>query len=76
MERQGKAVEITDAAINKLTEDGYNTAYGARFLKRHIDEKVKLPITGMWKTSARFSVDLEDGEVVVKPEGGTNPGLN
>jgi ATP-dependent Clp protease ATP-binding subunit ClpA len=77
MERQGKAVEITEAAINKLTQDGYNTAYGARFLKRHIDEKVKLPITGMWKTSSRFTVDVEDsGDVVVKPEGGGNPGLN
>jgi ATP-dependent Clp protease ATP-binding subunit ClpA len=76
MERQGKAVEITDAAINKLTEDGFNTAYGARFLKRHIDEKVKLPITAMWKLSARFSVDVEEGEVVVKPAGGSNPGLN
>jgi ATP-dependent Clp protease ATP-binding subunit ClpA len=76
MERQGKAVEITEAAINKLTEDGFNTAYGARFLKRHIDEKVKLPITGMWKTSSRFSVDLEGGEVVVKPAGGSNPELN
>src|SRR5687767_705034 len=76
MERQGKAVEITEAAVNKLTEDGFNTAYGARFLKRHIDEKVKLPITGMWKTSSRFSVDLEDGEVVVKPAGGSNPELN
>jgi ATP-dependent Clp protease ATP-binding subunit ClpA len=76
MERQGKSVEITEAAISKLTEDGFNTAYGARFLKRHIDEKVKLPITGMWKTSARFRVDVENNEVVVKPEGGTNPELN
>src|ERR687892_468787 len=70
MEHLGKAVEISDAAVNKLTEDGFNTAYGARFLKRHIDEKVKLPITGMWKTSSRFSVDVENGEVVVKPDGG------
>src|SRR6478609_1088557 len=54
MERQGKAVEITEAAVNRLTESGYNTAYGARFLKRHIDELVKLPITGMWKTSTSF----------------------
>jgi ATP-dependent Clp protease ATP-binding subunit ClpA len=76
MERQGKAVEITEAAVNKLTESGFNTAYGARFLKRHIDEKVKLPITGMWKTSSRFSVDVENGEVAVKPEGGSNPVLN
>jgi ATP-dependent Clp protease ATP-binding subunit ClpC len=67
MERQGKIVEISDAAIDKLTEKGFSPSYGARFLKRHIDEKVKLPITNNWKTAARFSVDVEDGEVAVKP---------
>src|ERR671913_699414 len=70
MERQGKLVDITEAAVNLLTEKGYNTAYGARFLKRHIDEKVKLPITGMWKTSSSFLVDVEEGETIVKPNGG------
>jgi ATP-dependent Clp protease ATP-binding subunit ClpC len=67
MERQGKLVEITENALNLLTEKGHSPVYGARFLKRHIDEKVKLPITNAWKTSARFSVDVEDGELVVKP---------
>jgi ATP-dependent Clp protease ATP-binding subunit ClpC len=67
MERQGKVVEVTEAAIDLLTEKGFSPAYGARFLKRHIDEKVKLPITNAWKNSTRFSVDVEDGEVVVKP---------
>ncbi len=67
MERQGKVVEITDEAIDLLTEKGFSPAYGARFLKRHIDEKVKLPITNAWKTTTRFTVDVEDGEVVVKP---------
>src|SRR6266850_7316602 len=76
MERQGKTVEVTEAAINLLTEKGFNTAYGARFLKRHIDEKVKLPITGMWKTSPTFRVDVENGETVVTPSGGNNPELN
>jgi ATP-dependent Clp protease ATP-binding subunit ClpC len=76
MERQGKTVEVTEAAVNLLTEKGFNTAYGARFLKRHIDEKVKLPITGMWKTSSTFRVDVENGETVVSPSGGNNPELN
>jgi ATP-dependent Clp protease ATP-binding subunit ClpC len=67
MERQGKVIEITDAAIDLLTEKGFSPKYGARFLKRHIDEKVKLPITNAWKTATRFSVDVEDGEVFVKP---------
>jgi ATP-dependent Clp protease ATP-binding subunit ClpA len=76
MERQGKAVEVTEAAVTKLTEDGYNTAYGARFLKRHIDEKVKLPITGLWKSASRFRVDVEEGEVVVKPDDSLKPQFN
>lgn len=76
MERQGKSVEVTEAALNLLTEKGYNTAYGARFLKRHIDEKVKLPITSMWKTSASFLVDVEGGEVVVKATAPNKPELN
>lgn len=67
MERQGKFVEISEAAIEKLTEGGFNPTYGARFLKRHIDEKVKLPITTQWKTSSRFLIDTVENEVVVKP---------
>ncbi|MGB5013182.1 MAG: ATP-dependent Clp protease ATP-binding subunit, partial [Pyrinomonadaceae bacterium] len=43
MERQGKVVEVTEAALDLLTEKGFSPAYGARFLKRHIDQKVKLP---------------------------------
>jgi ATP-dependent Clp protease ATP-binding subunit ClpA len=66
MERQGKFVEITDAALDLLTERGYSPAYGARFLKRHIDQKVKLPITNQWKSAMRFLVDVEDGDIAVK----------
>jgi ATP-dependent Clp protease ATP-binding subunit ClpA len=67
MERQGKTVEVTDAAIDLLTEKGFSPAYGARFLKRHIDQKVKLPITNEWKTAMRFIVDADKGELIVKP---------
>ena len=67
MERQGKVIEITDAAVDLLTEKGFSPAYGARFLKRHIDQKVKLPITNLWKAGMRFMVDAEEGEITVKP---------
>ncbi len=66
MERQGKVVEITDAALDLLTEKGFSPTYGARFLKRHIDQKVKLPITNEWKVAMKFNVDAEDGEITVK----------
>jgi ATP-dependent Clp protease ATP-binding subunit ClpC len=76
MERQGKTIHVTDSAINLLTEKGFSEKYGARFLKRHIDERVKLPITSMWKTASKFLVDVEAGEVVVKPDAGANVELN
>ncbi len=66
MKRQGKAFEVTARALDVLTEKGYSMQYGARFLKRYIDERVKLPITTMWKGGAKFIVDVEDGEVVTK----------
>jgi ATP-dependent Clp protease ATP-binding subunit ClpA len=66
MERQGKFIEITEAALDLVTEKGYSPAYGARFLKRYIDQKIKLPITNQWKTAMRFVVDAEDSEIVVK----------
>ncbi len=71
MASQGHLLEVTEAATNLLTEKGYNPTYGARFLKRHIDEKVKLPITAMWKLSPRFIADVENGEVVIKMDEGS-----
>ena len=65
MERQGKSVEITEAALDLLTEKGYSPTYGARFLKRHIDQKVKLPLTNTWKSGISFIVDAKDGEIIV-----------
>ncbi|HSQ24918.1 MAG TPA: ATP-dependent Clp protease ATP-binding subunit [Pyrinomonadaceae bacterium] len=66
MKRQGKAFEVTNQALDLITEKGYSMQYGARFLKRYIDEHVKLPITTMWKTGAKFVVDVEEGEVVAR----------
>ncbi len=66
MEMQGKFIEITDEAVDLITLKGYSPAYGARFLKRHIDQKIKLPLTNLWKTGTQFIVDAEDDEIVVK----------
>src|SRR6266704_3351682 len=63
MNRQGKSFETTDQAIDLLTEKGFSMQYGARFLKRYIDEHVKLPITTMWKQGRKFVVDVKNGEI-------------
>jgi ATP-dependent Clp protease ATP-binding subunit ClpA len=65
MQHQGKTFDITDDAINKLVDKGFSPAYGARFLKRTIDEIVKLPMTNKWKDGVDFDVDVEDGDVKI-----------
>src|SRR5262245_16639349 len=68
MERQGKLISISESAIHLLVEKGFSPTYGARFLKRTIDEKVKLPLTNLWKGFKGFTVDVKDGEVDVRGE--------
>lgn len=68
MERQGKLIRMSEAALDKLVEKGFSPTYGARFLKRTIDEVVKLPITNLWKAFNTFVVDLKDGEIDVRGE--------
>jgi ATP-dependent Clp protease ATP-binding subunit ClpC len=61
MKRQNKELVVSDAAVVYLVEKGFSPTYGARFLKRTIDEIVKLPVTTRWKEAGRFDVDVEDG---------------
>jgi ATP-dependent Clp protease ATP-binding subunit ClpA len=68
MESQGKRLTMTEEALNKVVEKGFSPAYGARFLKRTIDELVKLPITNLWKAFNGFTVSLADGEIDVRGE--------
>ena len=65
MKRQGKELEVSESAIVYLVEKGFSPTYGARFLKRTIDEIVKLPMTTRWKESERFQVDFQDGELKI-----------
>ena len=65
MKRQGKELEVSPTAVVHLVEKGFSPAYGARFLKRTIDEIVKLPMTTRWKEAERFKVDFEDGELKI-----------
>ncbi|MBI5971298.1 MAG: ATP-dependent Clp protease ATP-binding subunit [Deltaproteobacteria bacterium] len=75
----GKQLVVTDGAIEALVENGYSEKYGARFLKRHIDEKVKIPITLKWKDGAAFRVDSDGVEITVEtvaaPEAYREPAL-
>jgi ATP-dependent Clp protease ATP-binding subunit ClpA len=62
---QGKSFAVTEEALDILVEMGFSLKYGARFLKRRIDERVKIPITQHWKEGQAFSVDAVGGELTV-----------
>jgi len=65
MAAHGKTLAVSDAAAAALARAGFSVKYGARFLKRAIDEKVKVPVTLKWKESDHFLVEEVDGEVVL-----------
>ncbi len=66
MEAKGKVIEVSEKALDLITLKGFSPAYGARFLKRYVDQKVKLPITNLWKTGTHFSIDAKDDEITVQ----------
>jgi ATP-dependent Clp protease ATP-binding subunit ClpA len=74
MKEYGKELMVTEEAIDRLVDDGYSPKYGARFLKRVIDDKVKLPVTLKWKDGDLFRIDLIDGELSVEAGLGAGAG--
>jgi ATP-dependent Clp protease ATP-binding subunit ClpA len=64
--KAGKTIQITDEALELIVAQGYSMAFGARFLKRMIDECVKLPISARWKQGSHFEVKVRDSELVVE----------
>ncbi len=64
-----KSLIVDDDALEAIVAEGHSLAYGARFLKRVIDDKVKLPISEHWSESTQFHVRLVDGIVQVDAVG-------
>ncbi len=69
VEEQGKKLEVTDAAKAKLAELGYHSTFGARPLRRTIEEHVEDQIADLLLDEEEVEhilVDLEDGLIKVK----------
>jgi ATP-dependent Clp protease ATP-binding subunit ClpA len=61
----GKSLEVTPEAIEIIVRDGFSLPYGARYLKRVIDDYVKIPLSQLWATGHAFRVTVTDGAVTV-----------
>jgi ATP-dependent Clp protease ATP-binding subunit ClpA len=64
--RSGRTLVVTPEALESLVQDGYSLAYGARFLKRTIEDRIKLPISQHWSEGTVFTADVRDGHVEVE----------
>jgi ATP-dependent Clp protease ATP-binding subunit ClpC len=64
--RAGKTLQIDDEALDAIVRHGHSLAYGARFVKRVIDERIKVPLSTSWHSGQQFHVGIDDGEVVVR----------
>jgi ATP-dependent Clp protease ATP-binding subunit ClpA len=64
--RSGRTLSVSPAAVEQLVTDGYSLAYGARFLKRVIESKIKLPISQRWPEGAAFAAEVVDGQVEIQ----------
>ncbi|RZD15933.1 MAG: ATP-dependent Clp protease ATP-binding subunit [Candidatus Acididesulfobacter guangdongensis] len=63
-----KSLIVEEDALGKLVELGFSAKYGARFLKRKIDDIIKVPITLKWNDGDIFIAELKDGEVSVEAD--------
>jgi ATP-dependent Clp protease ATP-binding subunit ClpA len=63
--RSGRTLTVSPEAVEHLVAEGYSLAYGARFLKRVIETKVKLPISQRWSEGERFTADVRDGQFTI-----------
>ena len=66
LKRWNKMLVLEPEALEKIVTDGYSLAYGARFLKRVIDDRIKLPLSQRWKEANSFRAIVRDGQVVLE----------
>jgi ATP-dependent Clp protease ATP-binding subunit ClpB len=67
MEENGFTLEVTDAAKKQLAEEGYDPVYGARPLKRTIQQRLQNELAnailgGEFAEGAHILVDVQHGE--------------
>jgi ATP-dependent Clp protease ATP-binding subunit ClpB len=67
LRRNGMELEVSEAALDELAEQGYDRVYGARPLKRVIQQKIQNPLAGEllkgeFGEGTKVRIDFRDGE--------------
>jgi ATP-dependent Clp protease ATP-binding subunit ClpA len=69
LKRWNKTLTVEPEALEKIVTDGYSMAYGARFLKRVIDDLIKLPLSQRWKEANAFRATMREDKLVLEVVG-------
>ena len=64
---RGQVPGPVEPGDRRAGDRGHSMANGARFLKRVIDDRIKLPLSQQWKEASSFRATMEDGAIVVEP---------
>jgi len=72
--KTGLQLEVTPAALAEIAREGHDPAYGARPLKRAIQQKIQNPLAseilrGTFPEHETVQVDFRDGEFIFDPLG-------
>ncbi|HSC25770.1 MAG TPA: ATP-dependent Clp protease ATP-binding subunit [Vicinamibacterales bacterium] len=64
--RTGRTLTVQDEALERLVQEGYSLAYGARFLKRTIEDRIKLPISQRWAEGVHFTAEVREDRIEIE----------
>jgi ATP-dependent Clp protease ATP-binding subunit ClpC len=76
VEEHGISIEITDAALDKIADEGFDPEYGARplrrALQRHVEDRLSDELLkGTLKEGNTAVIDVKDNEFIVETKTGT-----
>jgi ATP-dependent Clp protease ATP-binding subunit ClpB len=76
LESQGVGLTVTEAALNAVANQGYDPAFGARPLKRVIQQRLQNPLAteilkGSVLEGSQIRIDFRDGDFTFEPQAGS-----
>ena len=59
---------VAAAALDVIVTRGASLEFGARYLKRVIDQTISLPISSRWQSGSYFSVRADGNDIVIEDD--------
>jgi len=69
VQKRQRDLAVDEEAIEAIVNEGHSLAYGARFLKRVIDDRIKLPLSQQWKDANAFKATVRADQIILEAIG-------